>query len=929
MKRNLVIVFVLVLAAAAGYYWFSGENTPFSKDNSLYKAVPVSAPLFFEFSSMVSIPSGNPVIKELLDADIAKSWFDILQKADSLIHITEELPGNLRNNPFILTFGTAGRSELVPLFITKAESQNRQSDYELLIQKLYPSGSFSYSEKEYGKHTIAEIVPAGGGESLFYSFANGFLLVSSKSIVAEQVLRQLSTPGILKNPYFTEVNRASANKDISIFINHAWINSFLGNILSHSITSSTDEFGATRRNRPAATAEKFRDFARWSGLYLHFNDNRITFTGLSAADDSLNHFLAVFNNQQPVRFRAEDLLPLNTSFFCSYAFSGKNAFFEQLENYFAHSGNYYHREERMKRFDQGFRGNIRNIFQELVKDEVIVAATTIPVNPENKTVYFIVHTESRAAAEEQIKRLLSNYAVRNRMEPGQLFSEYSINSEVRFPVYRFPFPSFPGLWMGSPFAMAEARFVSFYNNAMVFSNSEQGLHEYLRNMSAGNTLSKDNRYQRFKQSSSNRANIYVFVDVNKAYGSRNELFTPEIIRQVEDKEENIRKFGMISWQVQRDKGAFSNSIAIDFLTDAAEDAQTTWQTVIGNNIATKPQLVINHHDPANREIIFQDQQHNLHLVSHSGLVRWTLPLPGPVLSEIHQVDYYKNGRLQYLFNTKEKLYLIDRNGNNVAHFPVTLKSPATNSVNVFDYHNNRDYRYFVAGENNRIYAYDGTGKIVTGWKFDQTESTVTTPVQHFRVDAKDYIVFKDKSKIYIQDRQGETRVPVSEQFTNSKNPLVLNLNGTPKIVATDVGGMVYYLWFDGKVEEKKTARFSENHFFTVDDLDGNDIPDFVFIDGNEVTVMDENGKKLFNQKLDRPIGHQPNIYTFAADLKKVGITDANSNRIYLFNPDGKLHQGFPLYGNSEFTIGKLSDSSTGLNLIVGSEGGKFYNYTLN
>jgi len=258
-----------------------------------------------------------------------------------------------------------------------------------------------------------------------------------------------------------------------------------------------------------------------------------------------------------------------------------------------------------------------------------------------------------------------------------------------------------------------------------------------------------------------------------------------------------------------------------------------------------------------------------------------------------------------------------------------LKSPATNGVNVFDYHNNRDYRYFVAGEDKRIYAYDAAGEIVTGWKFDRTQSAVTTPVQHFRVDGNDYIVFKDETNIYIQNRQGETRVPVNNRFNNSSNPLVFSPVGAPKIVATDENGKVFYIYFDGRVEEMKTARFSENHFFTVDDLNGNDIADFIFVDGNEVTVMDEKGKKLYSKKLDNPVNHPPNIYTFAADLKKVGIADATSNRIYLFNPDGKLHTGFPLQGNSEFTIGKLSDSSTGLNLVVGSEGGKLYNYPLN
>jgi hypothetical protein len=465
--------------------------------------------------------------------------------------------------------------------------------------------------------------------------------------------------------------------------------------------------------------------------------------------------------------------------------------------------------------------------------------------------------------------------------------------------------------MGSPFEITDARFVTVYDNFLVFSNTEQGLQEYLLNMVRGSTLSRDNSFQRFRQSRLSRTNMNVFVDVNKAFSLRNEIFATDLLKQIEEKEENLRRFGMINWQVQHDKGLYNNSLAIEILPEMDENAQTTWQSQIGSDIATKPLLVINHNDRANREIIFQDVQHNIHLVSGSGRIRWTVPLPGPVLGEIKQVDYYKNGRLQFLFNTKEKLFLIDRNGNNVAHFPVTLKSPATNGVNVFDYHNNRDYRYFVAGEDRKIYAYDFEGKIILGWNFGQTDSEVTTPVQHFRISGNDYIVFKDNSKIYIQDRQGETRVSVSEQFSNSK------------------GGKVFYLWFDGKVEEKKSARFSENHFFTVDDLDGNDIPDFVFVDGNEVTVMDEAGKKLFSQKLDYPIDHQPNIYTFATDLKKVGVTDATSNRIYLFNPDGKLHTGFPLQGNSEFTIGKLSDGSTGLNLIVGSEGGKLYNYTLN
>lgn len=929
MKRNLILVITIILAATAGYFYFSDKKNPFVKDTAVYKAVPVSSPFFFEINSIRSVPFENSLVQELEKAGIGQEWFSFLHGADSLIEANDELPRNLRNSSFLLAYGIAGRNELVPLLITRAASKSRQNDLMQFINAVYSPEKYSYAVRDYGKHQIQEITNGVNQEFLFFSFAEDLLLASPRAIIIEQVIRQLSSPGIQNNPYFLDVSKTAGSENISLFVNHSWINSFFAGILNRTSTEKADEFGTTMRFQYASKAEKFRDYAAWSELDFQFGEGRLALKGFSAADDSLYHFLSVFDEQQPVRFKADELLPQNTSFFCSYSFSGKKSFFEKLEEFYMHSPAYYHREERMKRFDRGFRANVREVFQNIVKDEAIAATTTIPVDPANKTALFILQTEGRSTTEEQLENLMSGYASRTEQELNELYEEFSIENGGNYRIYRFPYPSFPGLWLGSPFGITEARFVTIYENLLVFSNTVQGLQEYLRNMVRGATLARDKGYQDVKQNNPDKSNISVFLDINKAFSMRNEIFSSSLVKQIDENEESIRRFGKMNWQVQRDGETYLNSIAVEIQPGGVEDAQTTWQSTVGSNVLTKPVMVINHNNKASREIIFQDVQNSLHLVNGSGRILWSVPLSGPVLSEIFQVDYYKNGKLQYLFNTKEKLYLLDRNGDNVAGFPVTFRSPATNGVNVFDYNNNRDYRYFVACEDLKIYAYDYTGKIISGWNFGETDSPVTTPVQHFRISGNDYIVFKDKSKIYIQDRQGETRVPVSVRFENSANSLVLNMNGTPKIVATDTDGKVYYLYFDGKYEEKKTGRFSENHFFTADDLDGNNIPDFVFVDGNEVTVLDENGKKLFSKKMENSIAFKPNIYTFAADLKKVGIVDAAANQIFLFGPDGKIHEGFPLPGNSEFSIAKLSDSTAGLNLVVGSEGGKLFNYTLN
>lgn len=928
MKRILIIITIIVAILAAGYYFlFSSDNGGFSKDSTIYKAVPVSSPFFFEIKSLRSIPTDHTIIRQMADAGIGKDYLAAAARIDSLVKHSKNLPNSLTGHSFLLSFGFTGRNEPEPLLISQVDSKSRKNALVRLIEHLYPEDQYQYQKRDYSNFTITEI--SGTGSQLYYSFAEGLFLASAKSLLVEQAILQLETQGIWRSPYFRKVNKtASAESAITCYVNHSQFPLYLKTRLNGVSVKEVNEFGDTETFSYRKMADYFTDFSSWSEFDMDFNGNQLILAGVTAADDSLNHFLSVFDDQAPARFDAENVLPKNTSFFCSYTFSDKKAFFKRLEKYFSHSSFYYKREENFKRMESGFRVNAKTVFQEIVKDEVIVATTTIPVNAADKTTLFIMGTTGKSKAREQLELLLSTYASRKQIEFSTLAAPFVIDRELQFTIYKFPYPSFPGTWLGQPFKMVQAKYAAFYNNYLVFSNNEQGLQDYLHDMTLESTLTKDALYQQVSKDLSSRANINIFLDVNKTFGLSGNVFTSDIIKKVKQTEENLRKFRTLSWQMQHNNGIYFNSLVMNYSEKIEEEALTTWQSSVGANVRMKPVLVVNHTNPRSREIILQDEKNNLHLVTAEGRIRWSIPLSGPIMGEVFQVDYFKNRNLQYLFNTKEKLYLVDRNGNNVENFPVSFRSPATNGVNVFDYDNNRNYRYFVACEDLKVYAYDHSGKILSGWDFDKTDFPVTTPVQHFRVGSKDYIVLKDESRIYILDRRGQVRVPVTATFANSRNPLVLNLSGTPKIVATDTQGQVYYLYFDGKYKQLKKTNYSANHYFACDDLNGNGVPDFVFADENRLEVVDENGKKLFSEKFSNPIKAQPGIYSFGAKLKKVGIADVSGNRIYLFNPDGKPHQGFPLQGNSEFTIGTLADGSEQMNLVVGSQGGVLYNYTL-
>jgi hypothetical protein len=279
---------------------------------------------------------------------------------------------------------------------------------------------------------------------------------------------------------------------------------------------------------------------------------------------------------------------------------------------------------------------------------------------------------------------------------------------------------------------------------------------------------------------------------------------------MDGKREHLRRFRYAGWQVINSKELFFNNLMLSYNKTADERIPSSGQPALGGKAAIKPHLVINHENRRQREIIVQDENNILYLISAEGSVQWSLDLQNRILGEIHQVDVLKNGRLQYLFNTKDRIYLVDRNGNNVAPFPVVLPSEATNGLAVFDYDRTRDYRIFVAAKDKRILLYDTKGKVVSGWKFGVTQSEVTTPVKHFRISGRDHIVFKDENNLYIQDRQGAVRVRHTVKFESSGNPLVGEMTGKPKIVLTDNKGMVHYFYFDGKHETKDVGDIRPN-----------------------------------------------------------------------------------------------------------------------
>jgi hypothetical protein len=292
------------------------------------------------------------------------------------------------------------------------------------------------------------------------------------------------------------------------------------------------------------------------------------------------------------------------------------------------------------------------------------------------------------------------------------------------------------------------------------------------------------------------------------------------------------------------------------------------------------------------------------------------------------IDYYRNGKYQLLFSGRTNIHLLDRNGNYVERYPVKLRSPATNSMVVFDYDNNLNYRLFVAGEDKLIYSYDKTGSVVKGWIPFRTTGNVKSEINYFKVSGKDYIVAADESALYFLDRSGNKRISFKEPVSRAtRSAMRQNLSSGPYIVCTSPDGTVQQIYFDGSVKKFKIRDFSDRHSFDFFDMDGDGYSEYIFIDKGILYLYDHNRQEIFSRQFGSEELSGPVNLVFSATDRKIGVIDSQKNLIYLVGRDGKSMNGFPLKGASMFSVGKLSEKS-GWHLIVGGTDRFLYNYRI-
>ena len=596
----------------------------------------------------------------------------------------------------------------------------------------------------------------------------------------------------------------------------------------------------------------------WIGYDFKYSLEEVNMSGATRINDSINSKLSILKNIYPSEISTDRVIPNSFSSFFSFTIADSERFIFNFKNY--------------------LKGN------DLSTDNINFDSLNL-INEIN----FVEDQEKFLILGINNIEQLENYFELTEIDNLNNIKKINIDKDLEILVDNFD-------------QEISTNYATLIDNSLVITESVSQIKKIINSERINDNLSSNSKYLSFKNQKSKKYS-FLWVNNNNSLGS--------IQKNSNLIESKVYPFISFSGVINQ------NIVLLDFdyskagETKETKDVYTEFFLTFDNEIITDP-IWLKNHTNNQYDFIFQDSENYLYYYSNNGSLYWKKKIDEKIIGQIKQIDTYKNGRLQISFRTKNRFYVLDRNGNEVKELSFKIDSGEINNpVSIFDYEKNRNYR-FVFTNDNTIKMFDSRGKIVRGFNPDVFDSSIINSPNHIRIDGKDFIIVQlENNDLKILDRRGRDRIKIDEKIQFSKNRIFSYLK---TFTTTDNQGNLIQIDMDGKLSKK-------NLNLSIDNL--------IDIENDNLVYLSENNLSIKGINVELPFGRysKPKIFNESGNML-IGITNLDESNIYLYKDNGELLDGFPLKGNSIIDV-KNSDKDDKTEILTRLDNFSIVSYEIN
>jgi hypothetical protein len=645
--------------------------------------------------------------------------------------------------------------------------------------------------------------------------------------------------------------------------------------------------------RPEINRTLFGDLGGLTMADMKMENQTLTLSGFT--QDSLTNStssLSLFTEQHPVLSSLRKIVPNRTLFFVHFGISDFTAWNTRRQKYCS-----------VKRPDILLRMNER-------KDLPHVADFYGALGPEIGQAYADVNGKAsevlllvlKSQSAERVNAVLSKSA-----KPIEYYSGY--------PIHKFTAPDLMSTLLWPLTENKNLSFYCLYGNYLAAAEDVDNLKRFISDNEEDNTWGKSIEWNSFFSGTPAENSIGLAINGELASSWLQARLSP--LWMSTPVPEELSGLGKASLQLGRVDRNYSFNGVVQLALAKPQTSEAVRSSVSRrtfSDFVTQFSPVRNHATEAD-EWIVQTTKQTVELLSSDLKSQFDVKVSGAVRGGVHQVDFYKNKKLQYLFATGKTLYLIDRKGRPVDGFPKTLATGATiDFMSVADYDNTRNYRYLIGDEKGSVYITDKEGKMLPGWNPKALGTRLFDAPRSVRALGKDFIVCLDeRGTVYAFNRKGDRigGFPVKTGIQPQGGWIFEKLNATDEGVITMVSrdGIKVQVNMSGKVVTRENfVRSSPDSKFSMLTSPGRPTYWVSRIDRARLSVLDEKGKVIFEK--ENP----------GSDHMEASCAELPSGRFFLFY-DGQQEFTYLFTGQGRPVFARPLEA-TQLPWVIQKQGGR-------
>ncbi|MBC6367077.1 hypothetical protein [Algoriphagus sp. AK58] len=867
--KSLLVILLLSLLGWGGYELYQ----KFILSRKINSLELISSDAVFIFETERADQTWNEFVNQPAWGVFSK--FPAFQSLASQLTSLDSISGGngfisktLRNKQVTVSYHATGVDNFSLLYTINFGSSSPAELLEELKSKVPSQAKFQ--SRKYSDQEILEYVDASNAKQWSITVLNNVLLISSSSFVIEEAIRFFlsDNPNRLSDKLGDQL---SADYEFGRLI---LTSKGIGKLLS-GVSSS----------RESLSIQEFNLSEQIAIMELSFEENQLVFKGPLVWEEEVN-FLPSVKAQFP---EFEKLISNRTQAITQINLGG---IFEaqKLQNPGFVSKSTISGEIQSRLIDRGFLDNFSGEMYFLELE---------PLGNQLKNLALLIQTTQP----EQTWAFLKEFRSNTEIQAGDFYRE---NEILFFPEEEFPAHIFNGKFTGF-----EQTHISLIGDILILTNNAPGMKMVLDDYFQGNTWSRKSPENGSKAVSPSSGFSKTFF-IPKIWGKWIQSSNPTWSTFLQKYASEFQHFQWLKLAIHQQSSGPVVSLTLNFFGDKSPEKaeKKSFELIAGKQFLLPEALVygpksVKNFNDNSEDLILQDLNHHLYLINSAGEQVFSQTLSGPIISDVFQIDFYKNGKLQILFATSDRLYAIDRLGNFIPGFPLSIPGEKISQLNLVDYEQSREYRYFISTEKGNLWLLDKTGKQLEGWNpLSLGESTLGAPF-HIRVPGKgDFMVAQGNSgKVFFFNRRGEHQ-PGSPLSLGGAitTPLRITQGNSTFISAVTQNGEVIGASFSGEILYRN--QLVKNNRDDRFDLISDQLRQSFLIlvrQFNKTIVLNDKEETL----ISLPISDEKawfGYFDFGSNRKILAVTDPEQGFGYLYDLAGNLLTNTPLESEGEIQI---------------------------